>query len=453
MLRSGAQPQQPNWFERPSHSLHLTFRTSVTAQSRRDGEAYERGQIELDPIHRRLFVGSSDQGLYCLDARDGSQLWRFETVGHVQSAPLYDPSEESLYFGADDGALYKVDASNGDLRYRFATNSEVSERPVLSKGRLYFVNANDSVVAIDAKTGKMLWNQHRAPVPGMQLAGNAGLLVWGNRVYVGFSDGMVVAYDATTGAERWQPIDLAAEADQSLGGAPEHFDVDTTPVPDMIDGSPVIYVASAQGGLFALDAESGSQVWHNPSVIGSTQLLLWDEPKRKSAARDADDAGDAGDAGDATPRSVQTNDDGIANNGERSPSSDEQATAQSTRSRKLLIAATGASGLWAIEPTDGSVVWRSRLPDGGVTGPVPVSGALLVSASQLGLYLVSPREGRVIDGIHIVEGISALPVARGNHAFALTNTGEVLGIHVAAPRDPVEKSVPFAGSGYKRGHW
>lgn len=431
MLRSGAQPQKPIWYERPSYSLQLRFRTSVLAPTRRQGEAYERGQVELDPIHRRLFVGSSDGGLYCLDARDGTQLWRFETAGHVQSAPLYDSAEDSVYFGSDDGALYKLDAGNGELRYRFATNSEVSERPVLDRGKLYLVNANDTVVAIDTTSGKMLWNQHRAPVPGMQIAGHSGLLVWGGRVFVGFSDGMVVAFDAATGAERWQPVDLAAEAEQTLGGAPEHFDVDTTPVADSIDGSPVIYVASAQGGLFALDAESGTQVWQNPAVVGSTQLLLWDEPRRRvveaSAAAEADGPNEGSSTGS---------------------NSDQPAL-----SRKLLIAATGSSGLWAVEPTDGSVVWRARLPDGGVAGPVPLAGALLVSASQLGLYLVSPRDGRVIDGIHVAEGVSALPVARGNQAFALTNTGDLLGLHVASPRDPASNSVSLAGSSYQRSHW
>ncbi|HEY5956073.1 MAG TPA: PQQ-binding-like beta-propeller repeat protein [Polyangiaceae bacterium] len=409
-LRTGAQPQQPTWFQRPSYSMHVVYRASVVAPSRRDGEAYQRGQVEIDAVHRRIFVGSSDHGLYCLDARDGSQLWRFETVGHVQSAPLYDPSDESVYFGSDDGALYKLDASNGELRYRFSTNAEVSERPVLAGNRLYLVNANDTVICIDPKLGKLLWNQHRSPVAGMQLSGHSGLLVWGNRVFVGFSDGMVVAYDSMTGAERWQPIDLAAEAEQTLGTAPEHFDVDTTPVADVVDGAPVVYVASAHGGLFALDAESGTQIWHTPSVIGTTQLLLWNEPRGNRAADSAAVAEDE---------------------------------APASRAKKLLIAATGASGLWAIEPSDGAVVWRSRLPDGGVSGPVPVAGALLVSASQLGMYLVSPLNGRVIDGIHVVEGVSALPAARGNHAFVLTNSGDLLGLHVAAPSEHGEPGSPW----------
>lgn len=415
-LRGGAQPEHPTWFERPSQSLHVVYRTSIAAPSRRRGEAYERGKVEIDPIHRRLFVGSSDSGLYCLDARDGSVLWRFEAAGRVQSAPLYDPGEEALYFGSEDGALYKLDAQNGDLRFRFATNAEISERPVLFNGTLYLVNANDTVIAIQASTGKMLWNQHRTPVGGMQIGGHSGLLPHGNRVFVGFSDGVVVAFDSSSGAERWPPVDLAAEAEAAPGGSSEHFDVDTTPVIDTIDGNPAVFVASAQAGLFALDAEGGTQIWQNPAVLGATQLLVWDERHLRSEP-------------------------------------DEPASAEPVRARKLLIAATGVSGLWALDPTDGSVVWRSRLPDGGVQGPVPIAGALLVSASQLGLYLVSPLNGRVIDGLHVTEGVSALPTVRGNHAFVLTNTGEFLALHVAAPRDSLDQGVSIFGRPYERSHW
>lgn len=396
----------------------MTYRVPVVASSRRNGEVYERGQIEIDAKHQRLFIGSSDRGLYCVDAKDGSVRWRFETIGAVQSAPLYDPDTDTIYFGSGDGALYKLDARNGELRYRFATNAEVSERPVLANGRLYFVNANDTVLALDAATGKMLWNQHRTPVAGMQIAGHSGLLVWGSRVYVGFSDGMVVAFDATSGAERWQPVDLAAEAENNLGALPQHFDVDTTPVAGYIDDSPVVYVASAEGGLFALDADSGTQVWQNPGVVGATQLLLWDPPRAP------------------TPK-------------------DATETEPTVIPRKLLIAATGNSGLWAVDPFDGSVVWRSKLPDGGVAGPTPFAGALLVSASQLGVYLISPINGRVMDGLHVTEGVSALPAAYGQHAFVLTNQGKLTALHVAAPsrREASPEQSLLGGGSYSRGRW
>src|SRR5690349_6155430 len=168
-LRSGADPELPLWVHRGSGSLEVTFKRNVVAESRRVGEPYERGQVEIDPAHGRIFVGSSDQGLYALRADDGQKLWRFETLGFVQCAPLYDAGEDALYFGSNDGALYKVSAKNGALIWRFNTNAEVARRPVLDGGTLFVTNANDSVMAIEPATGKLIWNQHRTPAAGMEV--------------------------------------------------------------------------------------------------------------------------------------------------------------------------------------------------------------------------------------------------------------------------------------------
>ncbi|HYJ11213.1 MAG TPA: hypothetical protein VEX18_19455, partial [Polyangiaceae bacterium] len=76
-LRSGANPELPLWVHRGSGSLQVTFKRNIVAESRRTGEPYERGQVEIDPAQGRIFVGSSDHGLYALRADDGQKLWRF----------------------------------------------------------------------------------------------------------------------------------------------------------------------------------------------------------------------------------------------------------------------------------------------------------------------------------------------------------------------------------------
>ena len=73
---------------------------------------------------------------------------------------------------------------------------------------------NKDVPLLEPDTGKVRWSLHRSPAAGMEVAGYAGATLFRGKVYTGFSDGNVVAYDALTGAERWQPVDLAAEAEQ-----------------------------------------------------------------------------------------------------------------------------------------------------------------------------------------------------------------------------------------------
>lgn len=393
-LRSVAHPEAaPLWAARPSNSMSVVYSRRALIPARVAGEPYERGQPEIDPRSRRVFVGSSDRGLYALRAEDGSHIWRFETLGFVQCQPLYDPEADAVYFGSNDGALYRVDARDGHLRWRFMTNAEVSRRPILAGRVLYVTNANDTVLALNADTGRLLWHQHRTPAMGMEVAGYAGPTLFRDKIYTGFSDGTVVAFDAQTGEERWQPVDLAAEAEQTLGELPQQLDVDTTPVPDEIEQGAVVYVASYAGGVFALDAETGAQVWSNPGVFGVTDLLLWSEPARPGG-----------------------------------PGQPERPA------RKVLIASSGTTGIWGLEPGTGKELWRRSVPQGGVSASVPWAGALLVSASQLGLFLISPLGGELIDGIHVADGVSMTPAVHGNRAFVLTNGGQFLSLHVTDPR-------------------
>ncbi len=391
-VRGAANPEMPLWLQRPDFAMQLNYSLKLVAPSRRTGEPYERGQPEIDPAGKRVFIGSSDRGLYALRAENGSQIWRFETLGFVQCAPLYDPVEDVVYFGSNDGALYKVSARDGSLRWRFMSNAEVSRRPVLSNGVLYAMNANDTLLAIEPATGKLRWYQHRTPAAGMEVAGYAGPLVYRGKVYTGFSDGNVMAYDAATGAERWQPVDLAAEAEQTLGEVPQQLDVDTTPVPNTLSTGPVVYVANYAGGVFALDAESGVQVWSNTAVSGVSELTLWREPAH--ARRDG---------GPAEPE------------------------------RSILIASSGTSGLWGLDPENGRELWRRSVPSGGVSAPVPINGALLMTATKLGIFLVSPLGGELIDGIHVSDGASMTPSAYGSRAFVMTNGGTFVSLTVAPP--------------------
>ncbi|HTM43429.1 MAG TPA: PQQ-binding-like beta-propeller repeat protein [Polyangiaceae bacterium] len=392
--RAGAYPEVPVWVHRPSWSMDITFSRDLRAHSRQKGEPYERGGVELDVAGRRVFVGSSDDGLYALHAEDGTVIWRFETVGAVQSEPLYDPVEDTLYFGSNDGALYKVRAEDGKLMWRFMSNAEVSRRPQLVNGTLYAVNANDTLLALNATTGQRRWSQHRTPALGMEIAGHGAVLVWRNKAYMVYSDGTVTAYDAKTGVEAWQPIDLSGEAEQQLGEVPRYLDVDTTPVAGNVEGNAVVYVGGYEGGVYALDADAGNIVWSIPAVTGVTDLILWEQPAHRNLLGDGPDE----------------------------------------PARKILIAATGTSGLWGIDPQSGSELWRRDLPDGGVSRPVPMLGALLVSTTRQGLFLVHPLDGRLIDGIHSDLGFAMPAAAYGHRAFIMTNGGKLLGLYVRSPQ-------------------
>jgi outer membrane protein assembly factor BamB len=390
-------PEEPLWFHRLSGAMQVTFSRTLTAPSRVSGEEYERGRAEIDPAHKRVFVGSADHGLYAIRAGDGSSFWRFETAGAVQSEPLYDSELDVVYFGSNDGALYCARALDGALVWRFDSGAEVARRPVLGGETLYFANGADNLFAVDRRTGKLHWHVHRTPALGMEISGYAGPALDHGLVFMAFSDGHVMAYDARDGSERWLPVDLAGEAEQAGGEAPRYLDVDTTPVVDELPSGRVVYVASYAAGVFALDAEKGTNVWKNERAVGATDLALWVEPAH-APGPDGPYAG-----GPAVPE------------------------------RRMLLVSSASTGLWALDPTNGRLLWRIPIPEGGITAPVPVAGALMVGTTRYGLFLISPINGRVIDGFDLGSGFAQTPAAYGTRAFVLTNAGTLLGVQVEAP--------------------
>lgn len=394
-LGTSLHPQGPQWVHRPSGSLSLVYTRDIVADSRELGEPYERGGVELDLGHQRVFVGSRDRGLYAIRAVDGVTLWRFETLGAVQSEPLYSPAEDAVYFGSDDGAVYKVRAEDGTLIWRFATNAEVMRRPVLSDGMLFVVNANDTVVGINAETGALIWNQHRLPAMGMEIVGHASPLVDRGLVYCAFSDGTVTAFDARTGQERWAPVDLSAVAEQELDRVPTYLDVDTSPVAGEVEGQPALFVAAYEGGVFALSSDTGSLVWSNASALGVTALALWSQPQHPSR-------------GGGPPAAA----------------------------RSILIASSGTRGLFGLNPENGEERWHTPVPLGGASEVVPVLGAVLFTTTKQGVFLASPLDGRIIDGIHTGAGFSMPPAAYGRRSFVVSNGGKLYSLHIAPPLAP-----------------
>jgi outer membrane protein assembly factor BamB len=374
------------------------------------GEPYERGRPEIDAPHRRVFVGSSDHGLYALNAVNGATIWRFETAGAVQSEPLYDMKRDVVYFGSNDGALYCVRAADGGLRWRFATNAEVTRRPVLDGNTLFATNANDTLLAIDPDTGTMRWYRHRTPAFGMEISGYAGPAVHKGIVYTAFSDGVVMAYDVRDGSQKWLPVDLTSQAEQQrTGDELRYMDVDTTPVVARVGADTMVFVASYEGGVVALDAITGVKAWGNDGATGVTELTLWEGPARPQPT-------------------------GTTGGRRELPGEGSRGTAPGRH--RVLVASSGLSGLWGLDLQDGRELWRRDLPSGGITAAEPVAGAVMVGTTRYGVFLISPLDGGVLDGLHGGGSFAATPAAYGTRAYVLSNEGQLFGLQVKPPRPP-----------------
>jgi parallel beta-helix repeat protein len=198
----------------------------------------------------RVYVGSDDYKVYCLDASTGAQVWNYTTGNYVGSSPAVAGGR--VYVGSYDGRVYCLDASTGAQVWNYVTGGVVDSSPAVAGGRVYVGSYDGRVYCLDASTGAQVWNYTTGNYVGSSPA------VIDGRVYVGSWDGRVYCLDSSTGAQVWN---------YTTGGA-------VYSSPAVADGR--VYVGSGDYGVYCLDASTGAQVWNytTGSILGSAPAVV-----------------------------------------------------------------------------------------------------------------------------------------------------------------------------------
>jgi outer membrane protein assembly factor BamB/tRNA A-37 threonylcarbamoyl transferase component Bud32 len=182
-----------------------------------------------------LYIGSYDNNLYALEAKDGAFVWKFPTEGGIASTPCLD--EDVVIFGSEDGKLYAVSQRLGDPLWSFTTGGRVRSSARIDFGHCFCGSDDGCLYAVHVLSGRMAWKfQSGGPIRSTPL-------VLGETVYFGSDDGYIYALDMGSGAIKWK---------QST-----HRRVTSSPVM----GQDQIFVGSADGYLYALSPSSGWPVW------------------------------------------------------------------------------------------------------------------------------------------------------------------------------------------------
>jgi outer membrane protein assembly factor BamB len=96
------------------------------------------------------------------------------------------------------------------------------------------------------------------------------------------------------------------------------------------------------------------------------------------------------------------------------------------------------SGLWALDPPPDGTLWHLPLPEGGITAPVALAGALLVGTTRYGAFLLSPRDGRPSTGSTSGSGFSQTPAAFGNRRLSAQQRGDAAQVGAGRASDDVQ---------------
>lgn len=152
--------------------------------------------------------------------------------------------------GSDLKRVWRASVGDGASRY-----GRVVAQPVVAEGRLFALDARDEVTALDATTGRELWDQDVKPDAERDHAFGGGLAAAGGRVFVATGYGRVLALDAATGHEIWRQ-----QVSAPVRGAPT-----------VADGR--VFAITVENQLEVLSADDGHRLWTHNGIPETAGLL------------------------------------------------------------------------------------------------------------------------------------------------------------------------------------
>jgi len=226
----------------------VAFEASTGRVLWRVGTRYGRVFLADRMVGGSVIYGSSELGaidLGAIDVSAGSEEWRLTLTGGLASPPVVQG--DRVYIDASDGGVIAIDARSGRVVWRAESDLRPGPLVPVDGGMLVAGLTGGTIAGIDAATGRERWRLPEA-VPGQWAhagahASGTVVLVSRDRPLTGYGS-VVVAIDAVTGAERWR--------------AEFPFTVLTSPA---MNGTNV-YVATSEGEIVAFDVETGGERWH-----------------------------------------------------------------------------------------------------------------------------------------------------------------------------------------------
>ena len=347
----------------PALGLRLgeAWRTSIGT-----GAAYRRRLLAAPIIADGVVYAADAIGtVSALTALDGRRRWSFDTRpekdrdGALGAGLAFDAG--TLYVATGMAEAMALDPGDGKPRWRVDLPAPARGGLTVADGRVYVTTTENHLLALSVEDGRTLWTYRGQATVTMAL-GLPAPAVEGDTVVAGFGSGELAAIRASDGRAQWSETLTSANG----GGLADIAAITALPV---IDRGRVF--ASGLGGItIALDLRSGRRLWERdvaaadtPWVAGDWVFLLTTGAEVACLGRD-----------DGRVRwiaSLQRFKD------EKRRRDVIQWAAPVLAGGRLLVAGSNRE-LVEIDPGNGDIAGRVRLPDGVLLAPAIAGGVMYV---------------------------------------------------------------------------
>jgi outer membrane protein assembly factor BamB len=212
--------------------------------------------VEFPPAiaYGKLYFTNNPGVMFAVDATTGKLAWQHASGRCAAASPAVDgklvfqsflnqpPCNSGQSPNVLTGEVVAFDALTGKVRWHTELGPTESS-PLVHQGRIYVGDWRGRVLALDEKTGRIVWTfQTGGRVKGAVAA-------FGNRVFAGSYDGNLYALDSRTGALQWR-----SSSQGRLGGTGRFYST-----PAVAYGR--VFIGSTDGKVYAFGATTGDLLW------------------------------------------------------------------------------------------------------------------------------------------------------------------------------------------------
>ena len=174
------------------------------------------GGATLSPAAKRAAAGAVDAARLVRAETSGEWLSYGGTYAETRFSP-FDQINTDTVKRLKPAWVVDLDTARGQ-----------EATPLVVDGVMYTSTAWSKVMALDAATGKLLWQFDPQVIGGKAVHAccdvvNRGVAVWKGKVFVGTIDGRLIALDAATGKQLWSVLTIDQKKPYTITGAPRVF--------------------------------------------------------------------------------------------------------------------------------------------------------------------------------------------------------------------------------------
>lgn len=363
-----------------AQEFSVAWRRSIGAGSGRDRQV-------MAPVVAdggRVFAMDGESSVTALDAGSGAQAWRANIRPEGRERGGFGGGIAvgggKVFVSSGYRTISALDQATGQVLWTTPVDVPVHGAPTVAGSRVYVVDVENQIVALDVNTGRQDWSYRGIPEPARIMRASSPAVI-GDTVIAPFSSGEVIALRASTGQQLWTQVLSRTSRTSALS---ELRDIAGRPVVSR----GIVYAVGHSGVMSAMDARSGQPRWQLPVAGVNAPLPVGD----------------------------------------------------------VVYVVSKSGELTVVNRESGQVYWTRDLNEGRVrqeggffgffdrtvtpewSGPLLASNRLLLVNSDGDLVAFDPKTGAQTASLKLGAGSFIAPAAYNGSVFVLTDKGELVSI-------------------------